>query len=246
MKKRSRHTSLAMLLAGTILGIRPAAAASPPAPGTPAQAATQKIEYCLEGLESFFPGDYYACRAAYHLQREHYGLFLDMLRESAYWANKNAQYELGLVYFHGDIPGIPMNRPLGIAWLALAAERKNPDFQKAYTVATLQSSPQEIAAASDLWKTLRLKYGDKVAALRAIRRYNRAIGPLYAAAQSGGITYISGFTPFPQSAFSVVKDLQDRADRDFDDLQGTVTVGVLRPLDNAAQPAPADRPDATH
>lgn len=246
MKKRIRHTLLATLLAAMLPGIRPAAAASQPAPGTPSAAGTRKIEYCLEGLESFFPGDYYACRAAYHLQRKHYGLFLDMLRESAYWANKNAQYELGLVYFQGDIPGIPMNRPLGVAWLALAAERKNPDFQKAYTVATLQSSPQEIAAASDLWKTLRLKYGDKVAAPRAIRRYNRAMAPLYAAAQSGGITYISGFTPFPQSAFSVVRNLQDRADQDFDDLHGTVTVGVLRPLDKAAQPAPADKPDATH
>jgi hypothetical protein len=246
MKKRIRHTLLATLLAATTIAIRPAAAASPASPDTPAQAGTGKIEYCLQGLESFFPGDYYACRAVYHLQRKHYGQFLEMLRESAYWANKNAQYELGLVYFNGDIPGIPMNRPLGLAWLALAVERKNPDFQQAYTTAYLQSSPQERAAASDLWKTMLPKYGDKVAALRAIRRYNRAIGPLHAAAESGGITYISGFTPFPQSAFSVVKSLQDRADRDFDDLQGTVTVGVLRPLDSATQQVPSGKPDTAH
>lgn len=244
MKKPIRHALLTVLLATMGIAIRFAEAATPDAP---AQATAPKIEYCLAGLEDFFPGDYYACRAAYHLQREHYGQFLDMLRESAYWANKSAQYELGLVYFHGDIPGIPMNRPLGIAWLALAAERKNPDFQKAYTVASLQSSPQEIAAATDLWKKLRLKYGDKVAAQRAIRRYNQEIAPLYAAAQGGGITYVAGFTPFPQSAFNVVKSLQDRADNDFDDLHGTVTVGVLHPLDDgAAQPAPAGKPDATH
>lgn len=246
MKQRIRHTLLAALLAAMSIAIRPAAAASPAPPDTPAQAGTEKIVYCLQGLESFFPGDYYACRAAYHLQRKHYGQFLEMLRESAHWANKNAQYELGLVYFNGDIPGIPMNRPLGLAWLALAAERKKPDFQQAYTTAYLRSSPQERAAAGDLWKAMLPKYGDKVAAPRAIRRYNRAMGPLYATAESGGITYISGFTPFPQSAFSVVKSLQDRADRDFDDLQGTVTVGVLKPLDDATQPAPADQPDTTH
>lgn len=248
MKKRIRHVLTATLLAAMAFAIRPAAAAAatPASPDTPAQDGTEKIEYCLQGLESFFPGDYYACRAAYHLQRQHYGSFLEMLREAAYWANKNAQYELGLVYFQGDIPGIPENRPLGLAWLALAAERKKPDFQQAYTTAYLQSSPQERAAASDLWKTLLPKYGDKIAAPRAIRRYNRAIGPLYAASESGGITYISGFTPYPQSAFSVVKTLQDRADNDFDDLHGTVTVGVLKPLDNATQPAPTDQPDAAH
>lgn len=243
MKERIRHTLLATLLAATTLAGRPAAAASPDGP---AQAGAKKVDYCLEGLESFFPGDYYACRAAYHLQRKHYGQFVSMLRESAYWANKNAQYELGLVYFNGDIPGIPMNRPLGVAWLALAAERKKPDFQQAYTTAYLQSSPQERAAAGALWKTLLPRYGDKVAAPRAIRRYNHAMSPLYAASESGGISYISGFTPFPESAFNVVKTLQDRADTDFDDLQGTVTVGVLKPLDNATQPAPANQPAATH
>jgi len=244
MKERIRHALLATLLAAMTFASRPAAAATPDGPA--AQAGTEKVDYCLQGLESFFPGDYYACRAVYHLQRKHYGQFVEMLRESAYWANKNAQYELGLVYFNGDIPGIPMNRPLGVAWLALAAERKKPDFQQAYTTAYLQSSPQERVAAGDLWKTLLPKYGDKIAAPRAIRRYNRAMGPLYEASESGGISYISGFTPFPESAFSVVKNLQDRADRDFDDLQGTVTVGVLKPLDNATQAAPADQPAATH
>lgn len=246
MKKRIRYALLAMLLAAVTGAIQPASAAPQTSSDAPAQDGTEKIEYCMQGLESFFPGDYYACRAAYHLQRQHYGQFVEMLRESAYWANKNAQYELGLVYFQGDIPGIPMNRPLGIAWLALAAERKKPDFQQAYTTAYLQSSPQERVAASDLWKSLLPKYGDKIAAPRAIRRYNRAIGPLYAASESGGITYISGFTPYPESAFSVVKNLQERADSDFDDLQGTVTVGVLKPLENATQPAPADQPDTTH
>lgn len=226
-----------------VAGLAGAATLASPAKATPqATPATHKIWYCLEGLERFFPGDYYACRAAYHLQRRHYRQFLGMLREAAHWANKNAQYELGVTYFDGNVPGIPKNRPLGIAWLALATERKDPFFQKAYTQACLQSSPEEIREAARLWKKLRLEYGDRIAGLRAIRRYNRAMQPFALAAGGGGIVYIRGFSDFPEPAMLVVKKLQDRADQDFADLQGTVTVGALHPLHHP-EPARAEDPD---
>lgn len=241
MIRRTRNTLLAAFLAGTAMTAPSAKALSHPVPAPASKPATHKIWYCQEGLESFFPGDYYACRAAYHLQRKHYAQFLGMLREAAHWANKNAQYELGLTYFNGDIPGIPKNRPLGIAWLALAAERKNPAFQKVYTEACLQSSPEEIREAARLWKKLSPEYGDRIAGPRAIRRYNRAIQPFALAAEGGGIVYIRGFADLPEPAMLVVKKLQDRADRDFADLQGTVTVGALHPLHDP-EPTRTDGP----
>lgn len=243
MTRRIRKILFTAFLTGTAMTAWSAEAL--PQPTTSAASskpAPHKIWYCLEGLERFFPGDYYACRAAYHLQRKHYWQFLEMTKEAAHWANKNAQYELGLVYFNGNIPGVPKNRPLGIAWLALAAERKNPTFQKTYTQACLQSSPGEIREAARLWKKLRPEYSDKTAGLRAIRRYNRAIQPFALAAGGGGIVYIRGFSDFPEPAMLVVKKLQDIADKDFADLQGTVTVGALHPLHDP-KPARTDNPN---
>lgn len=193
----------------------------------PADPETQKIYYCPEGLESLLPGDYYSCRALYHLQREHYSSAVESLRESAHWANKNAQYMLGLMYFQGDTGDIAMNRPLGLAWLALAAERHDPTMSEDYAKAKARSTPAEIRQASVLYTKMKLEYGDKIAGTRAMRRYNHNIEPLNEAAQNGGEAYINGYTPLPQSAPNLLNTLRKQAEKDFDGLQGTVTVGAI-------------------
>lgn len=162
-----------------------------------------------------------------------------MLKEAAYWANKDAQHVLGLAYVDGDIAGIPTNRPLGIAWLALAAERKNADYVHDYSFAVLQSSASDIASASQTYVALKRIYGDQVAGARATHRFIREIKPLDdAAAMGGNFAYIDGLTPFPQSAFTLSLKVHQQAEKDFDGLQGTVTVGVL---ERVAIPSPALR-----
>lgn len=160
----------------------------------------------------------------------------DMLEESAYWANKDAQYVLGLMYFNGDTPDVPQNRPLGLAWLALAAERKKPQYQLAYATARSKATPQEIRQARTVYLKLRQKYADHIAAPRAIQHFNHAIQSIDDAARSGGIVYLHGFSPFPQSAFAIANKLHDQADTDFSDVHGTVVVGKpewvqAKPLD---------------
>lgn len=220
----------AMLFIGAIAAMPLAAATDTPAAQTPTSAKPDdgKIYGCIEGMEQILPGEYYACRAKYHFQREHYRSAVDSLEESAYWANKDAQYSLGLMYFNGDTPDIPANRPLGIAWLALAAERKNPAYMQMYAIARAQSSPEEIKTAGQLWQKMRLKYGDKVAGLRALRRFNHEIKPLEDAANSGGILYLNGYSPYPETASAIVNNLHAQADKVFDGLVGTVTVGSLQ------------------
>lgn len=210
------------------------------ATGTPDVSKTkdQRI-YCMDGWERFLPGDYYACRARYHLQRQHPSQAVEMLKEAAYWANKDAQHVLGLAYVNGDIAGIPANRPLGIAWLALAAERKNVDYAHDYAVAVLRSSPGDVSSASPMYVALKKIYGDHVAGQRATRRFVRQIKPLDdAAAMGGNFAYISGLTPYPQSAFSLSQKIHQQAEKDFDGLQGTVTLGVLERVE---APSPALR-----
>lgn len=202
------------------------------------KARDQRI-YCADGWERLLPGDYYACRARYHLQRQHPSQAIEMLKEASYWANKDAQHVLGLAYVNGDIPGIPANRPLGIAWLALAAERKNADYVRDYTAVVLRSSPDDVSTASQMYVTLKKTYGDHVAGRRATQRFVHEIKFLDdAAAMGGNFAYISGLTPYPQSALALSQKLHQQAEKDFDGLQGTVTVGVL---ERVAAPSPALR-----
>ncbi|GLQ98576.1 hypothetical protein GCM10007863_29960 [Dyella mobilis] len=180
---------------------------------------------CPTGLEQILPGDYYACEARAAYGKENYGKMLDMLNESAYWANKDAQYTLGLAYFNGDTEDIEQNRPLGLAWLALAAERKNPQYQLANAQARAQATAAELREAQKLLKKMTPRYGDSVAATRAIRRFNQTIRDIDDAAREGGIVDIPGFSPFPESAFVIANKLHDEATMDFSTFQGTVVVG---------------------
>lgn len=190
-----------------------------------AAAVQDQAIYCPTALEQILPTDYYACEARAAYGRQHYKKMVEMLEEASYWANKDAQYVLGLTYFNGDTPDVPQNRPLGLAWLALAAERKNPQYQLAYIAGRAKCTPAELRQANVEWQKLRVKYGDSIAAPRAIRRFNHNIQPIDEAARGGGIVYLSGFSPFPQSAFAVANKLHDEADADFSSVHGTVVVG---------------------
>jgi hypothetical protein len=219
----------------TLFAITSVVAQSAPEPPAIAATADEKIAGCIEGLENILPGEYYACRALYDLQREHYGRAVDMLEESGHWANKNAQYMLGLIYFKGDTGDIAANRPLGLAWLALAAERGNPDFTETYARARARCTVAEVQQATKLYAKMKKEYGDRIAGPRAIRRYNHSIQPMEDAARSGGIAYINGFSPFPEVAQTLVNTLHAQAQNDFQGLEGVVTVGALEPGAQSAQ-----------
>jgi hypothetical protein len=214
-----------------------------PAAAQDAAAVADKDIYCPTALEPILPGDYYACEARAAFGRQHYRKMLDMLQEAAYWANKDAQFVLGLTYFNGGTPDVPQDRPLGLAWLALAAERRKPEYQLNYAAARAKATPAELQLAMTQWRKLRVKYGDGVAAARAIRRFNHEIEPIDDAAREGGIAYLSGFSPFPQSAFTIASKLHDQADADFNDVHGTVVVG--RPDWVQAKPADATQANDT-
>jgi hypothetical protein len=218
----------------------PAAASTSPDLSQQALASTggQKIFNCIDGLERILPGDYYGCRALYHLQRQHWSSFTESLRNAAYWANKNAQYLLGITYFNGDTGDIRANRPLGLAWLALAAERKNPDYVAAYAEAVARSSQAEKEQAARQYLKLKKDYSDKIAGTRAVQRFNHEIQPMQDAAQFGGFAFISGYGPFPEQASLVVKRLHDQAEKDFTGLMGTVTVGAIDPDTHSVQIRP--------
>ncbi len=66
---------------------------------------TSRNAQCIEGYESLLPGLYYARRARYHYVCKRYLRTLRMLKEAAFWANKRAQYTLGVMFFGGSTSG---------------------------------------------------------------------------------------------------------------------------------------------
>lgn len=90
---------------------------------------------------------------------------VDMYKVAASWAYKPAEYNLGVMYFKGM--GVPVDRPLGAAWMVLAAERGNPAYVKARDEMVTVLSKAQFAETDKLWSQLKQTYGDKVALRRA-------------------------------------------------------------------------------
>ncbi len=196
---------------------------------------------CPDSLERFLPGEYYFCAAAQDYEKGRMNSTVQMLGYSAQWANKSAQYALGIMYYNGD--HIAANRPLGIAWLALAAERHDPRYEAVFVSAYRSATAQERADANTLWLQLKPVYADKVAAVRAVQRNDRELSPVYRSlATNGGSIYLAGLNiGSSELAFEqLVRMNRDTALRDVD---GTVTVGdaPMVQLGSLVGPPPTDR-----
>lgn len=196
--------------------------------------------HCYDCLYSFFPGMVNYCQGMRDWQTGSYTSALELLRLSASWDNKDAQYTLGLIYFNGH--HVPVNHALGIAWLMLANERRNKQAIELALRSMMQvASPSESAQARKMFEKMRKRYGDQVAGARAWHRLrtrylHASYGSGYArnfciTAGGASIPYTSGILNDPDvicvpSAFS--DNLVMRAAQHyFDGLEGTVTVGSL-------------------
>jgi FOG: TPR repeat, SEL1 subfamily len=115
------------------------------------------------------PGEYYFQLAVRAFEKKQYSHAIDMYKVAAAWAYKPADYNLGVMYFRGQ--GIPADRPLGTAWMVLAAERNDPHYAQARDLMVRALSNAEFATADTLFGQLVPTYGDKVALHRAKVRW---------------------------------------------------------------------------
>jgi TPR repeat protein len=140
------------------------------------------------------PGVYFFYMAARAVAREQYGFAADMYRTSASWAYKPAQYNLGVMYLHGE--GVPVDRPRAMAWFALAAERGDKDYVAARESLYAQLDAGEFAHANAIWRELRATYGDATALRRAKGRWLQVRSAMTASrvGATGNLT-IGGFSP---------------------------------------------------
>jgi hypothetical protein len=220
--KTSLIKTKGLLVLALLCAVTGAVSAAGDAESEAAKAEMRKtIRGCAQGLERLLPGDYYFCAAARDMSRGHNGLSRERLRDAAHWASKPAQYVLGLIYYNGDEG--PANRPLGIAWLALAAERHDPRFEPAFANAYAHASPQERGQANAYWLKLREDYADAVAGRRAHRRFLAEMRNITAISVFGGWMHINGLAPMDQFAF--MRAMNAAGDTFFRGMGGTVTVG---------------------
>jgi TPR repeat protein len=186
-----------------------------------------EINYCAAPMEQFLPGDFYACRALVAMKTHHPEQAMKLLEQAAGWANKNAQRLLGQVYFYGDSTGIKPNKPLGLAWLALAAERKDPAIVGDYEKAREQSTTDDANRAYRLYLPLKAKYGDAVAGKRATAQYEKRMRVLEAASVDSNHEVIYDMGQSGMQMTPLLTGLKQRATEDFEGLEGHVTVGPL-------------------
>jgi len=187
----------------------------------------------------FLPGLYYFHKGCDYFRRGYPHSAVEAWEIAAYWAMKDAQYDLGIAYFRGR--GVAIDRPRGLAWLALAAERKDEAFETSLAAAWDEATPDEQTRANELWRELRKKYADDVALVRAQNRYDQEVSHITGSrvGMPGHVliwTHSSGRVEVAEYR----KDLQQRADRNFGKLPtGTVDIGPLEPvIDEAASPPP--------
>jgi hypothetical protein len=151
-------------------------ATSRPAAATE-HAANASPPHCNDAYFQFLPGYTKYC---YGMRKWYAGRYRDALfdiKDAAGWANKNAQYTLGLIYFSGH--HVAVDRPLGLAWLLLAAERKTPQhFTDVAAAAYKAATPTQRTQALQLLVQLRPRYGDAYAAHRAKEHFSRALAAL--------------------------------------------------------------------
>ncbi|HKZ09175.1 MAG TPA: sel1 repeat family protein [Rhodanobacteraceae bacterium] len=118
---------------------------------TPESDGRPGVKFFTLGMQAFRKGDY---RHA-----------IDMYKVAASWAYKPAEYNLAVMYFKGQ--GVPVDRPLGAAWMILAAERGDSRYVQARDMMVTLLGKSEFMQTDAHWGALKKTYGDAVAMRRA-------------------------------------------------------------------------------
>ena len=198
------------------------------------------------------PGEVFFLRGANAVVQKDYRFAADMYKVAASWAYKPAQYNLAVMYFNGE--GVPVDRPLAMAWAALAAERGDQDYVDARESIYASLSAEEFARANEIWRDLKKTYADDVALKRAKARWadvrnnvtgshvgsigHLLVGNGYNAGHLGDISPTGGAkaAPFSDTPFGI---------SGAGSVDGSIAYRQLRESDNPYDPKFESRPGTT-
>ncbi|MGH8216645.1 MAG: hypothetical protein ACREPZ_13265 [Rhodanobacteraceae bacterium] len=127
-------------------------------------------ETVADPTRNYLPAKYYERLALDAMRRKDYAGAANAYQRAAYWGNKVAQYDLGEIYLHG-LGSIRADPARGAAWLGIAAEEHEPDYDAALVSAYKTLSLEERKRADGIWKRLQTIYGDKLTLARATRAF---------------------------------------------------------------------------
>lgn len=142
----------------------------------------------------FLPGEFNYCLGRKLWERGKYPQARQMFELAAGWGSKSAQNVLGVAYFNGE--GLAQDRPLGLAWLALAAERNSPRRQALYASALRKVSADERVQAERLFQDMQGTYADSIAAAQAELHYRRQLHQFRSNPVYGNGTCVEGANYF--------------------------------------------------
>lgn len=189
----------------------------------------------------FFPGVYFFRKGCDAYAAGKAKDAIELWTRSASWGHKGAQYNLGIAFLKGK--GSKMDIPQGLAWLGLAAQSEDPQFQESFDAAWYLATNDDRILAKKRYEDLKPKYGDDVALKRALRRYNEEkrsfTGSRVGAA--GNLTIYSAGSAGGRNAATYIAELERKADEYFGSDSGSASVGDLIPLaDQSKSATPTD------
>lgn len=126
-----------------------------------------------EDESRFLPGVYHYRKGCELYTRGRVAAAIGEWKVASGWAMKEAQYNLGLVYFKGE--HVERDRPLGLAWLAVAAERKDAEFSESLAAAWRDATPAEHARANELYPALFEEFGDARTRRKAAAHFDQEL-----------------------------------------------------------------------
>lgn len=177
----------------------------------------------------FFPGTYFFHKGCEAYARGDPRAAIELWAVAASWGQKSAQYNLGIAHYRGQ--GVARDAAQGLAWLGLAAERHDPLFQDSLDAAWYEASVEDRIEAKKRHAELKIRFGDDVALVRALRRYEEEkrnfTGSRLGAV--GNLTIYSGGNRVGKNGALHVGELEQKADTYFN-RSGIVNVGDLIPL----------------
>ena len=194
----------------------------------------------------FLPGTYYFKKGNWYYHKGDYETAAQLWKTAASWAQKAAQYNLGILYYKGK-GGFAVNRPLGAAWLALASERHDVVFESSLAAAMDELTPAERDQANALWRDMKPTYGDAVAARRAKAHFDREMHNLtgsHAGGAGAGALKVWGVREGNFDGATYIAKLQREADDYFEPVKAWVDVKPLESVDDPPPPHVAAQPPA--
>lgn len=162
------------------------------------------------------------------LCRHDYANAIHLFKVAGSWGYKPAEYTLAVMYFRGA--GVPADRPLGAAWMELAAASGIPQYVRAQGVMTKVLEPVEVALMEQLHDQLEPTYG--AAALRRASWQWKLAGIAETGSHLGHpmAPLISDISPLLSEYYRVIQENNDPYPGLDGFLTGRTTVGPLKQI----------------